>query len=74
MGWLFDCYTGTLLKLMLPLPCSIASSDNYLIIKACSSSIMGRATPSTVKKKSISSHWAFLLRPTFISCQRKVSK
>ena len=57
---------------MLPIPCSIASSDNYLIIKACSSSITGRATPSTVK--SVSSRWAFLLRPTFISRQRKVSK
>ena len=34
MGWLFHCnLAGTLKNHMLPIPCSVSPSDNYMIIE-----------------------------------------
>ena len=37
MGWLLHCNTGSLRKHKPSVPCSILLSNNYVIIKACSS-------------------------------------
>lgn len=31
---------------MVPLPCSVSSSDNYVTIKACSRNVIGGVTPA----------------------------